>query len=1321
MKNIRIVFSLFLLPLTLSAAPIPYSGKVAINGLNFQGDAQFTFVLRDANGTVHWRNGADADSSINVPVDRGLYVVLLGGQGMDPIPSNLFLDHPELYLQVRFYRPDTQEWLHMQPDQRITSAPHALAADVANLAKLADAVKPGAIPKSMLAADVLADLSATVVLPELNATITSGSITAGQLAPALLADLNRSVVITRNMLPASVLADLNRTLSRTDLPADVLADLNRTIVISRDMLPASVLSDLNGTIPRSRLSAGVLADLNRTIAITRDMLPGDVLADLNKTITRNMLPADVLADLNASPIQPGSITAGMLAPGLLADLNASVPAGDGNGTVAAPAGSLIAVQHGQSAPAGYSLYQQGEPKTLVWEEKAPVSVARFAYDGVEVLDGKIYFVGGYDSSAKNTAERYDPNTNQWETLNPMSTARYGHAAAVFNGKLYAIGGKGLSSVEVFDPQTGQWSAGPALPSEVNYLTAITVGGKILLVGGRNASDQNINQVLEFDPATNQWSQKAGMPTARHGMKLVLLEGRIWAIGGNDGSNTSKVEIYDVANNSWTTAPSLTSARHLPSAWMANGRIYVAGGFNGSYLNSIEFYDPVTNQWVAAGNLPENKYGADATVLNGKVYLVAGWRDQSDNSNKVHAADLNATTAGVFDLYRRDGNASAGGTTVSSEFSDGSVTPSKLSAEVVAALKPVILQQPQSITAVGGTSATFVTQATGGNLSYQWLQQGYAIAGGNGNVLTIPDLNATLHDGNYSVTVTNAFGSTESAVATLEVDDSLMQGLVGWWKFDENNGTVATDSSGNGNNGTLINGPTWATGKIGGALSFDGLNDYVDAGNDSVLDVGKGDFSLAAWILSSHTDFRDIVAKRNPSSFNGWVFQHTHLSVRLWANATQLDGNFPSNVVGSWQQLVVVREKSLAKGTHYHDGKSLVSSSYTSADLGNPGKLSIGRLAEEDTQYFHGLIDDVRIYDRALSAAEVTALYNLGSGTSTATTSGGGTTIVADSGPVTTEKLSDGAITTAKLSETILKYLRPEITVHPQSATVYADTNASFSVSAEGKYLTYQWKKAGVNLTGETNATLTITDANATLHDGNYTVVVSNDFGSVEAPFNLDVINAGSMNGLVGWWRFDETSGMVAHDSSGNDSHGAFGSGSQAPTRVTGKIGGALSFDGVNDFVSINSANIPNNPTNITQVAWVKSSSITPTQSVILTRRHTAYVDHDWPTLMIVNGNILISGDDDGANSSASSTSNVCNGVWRFVVGIKSGTQYSLYVDGFLDGSLINPHVMSGSNEDLHIGHHGAWNKYFTGLLDEVRIYDRALSAAEVQALYNLGQ
>jgi hypothetical protein len=112
------------------------------------------------------------------------------------------------------------------------------------------------------------------------------------------------------------------------------------------------------------------------------------------------------------------------------------------------------------------------------------------------------------------------------------------------------------------------------------------------------------------------------------------------------------------------------------------------------------------------------------------------------------------------------------------------------------------------------------------------------------------------------------------------------------------------------------------------------------------------------------------------------------------------------------------------------------------------------------------------------------------------------------GSVSGSKMADGAVTASKIasktigkdqiSDSILKYLKPEIKSQPQAQTVYADTNVSYSVITEGKYLTYQWKKDGADLTGETNATLTITDANATLHDGNYSVVVSNDFGTVES-------------------------------------------------------------------------------------------------------------------------------------------------------------------------------------------------------------------------------
>jgi formylglycine-generating enzyme required for sulfatase activity len=100
----------------------------------------------------------------------------------------------------------------------------------------------------------------------------------------------------------------------------------------------------------------------------------------------------------------------------------------------------------------------------------------------------------------------------------------------------------------------------------------------------------------------------------------------------------------------------------------------------------------------------------------------------------------------------------------------------------------------------------------------------------------------------------------------------------------------------------------------------------------------------------------------------------------------------------------------------------------------------------------------------------------------------------------------GSVTTSMLSDTILKYLKPEITLQPSFAgQITSGESVSLSAQAKGKYLTYQWKKNGNNLDGETNATLTISDADPSQHDGNYTLVVTNDFGSVETttiPLNI---------------------------------------------------------------------------------------------------------------------------------------------------------------------------------------------------------------------------
>ena len=93
--------------------------------------------------------------------------------------------------------------------------------------------------------------------------------------------------------------------------------------------------------------------------------------------------------------------------------------------ISPPAGLVTAVDYNDNHPSDHTILERTDRNaTHQWEEKAPVSVARYAFDGVELLDGKIYFIGGKDGvGAKNITERYDSKTNQWETLAPMLTPR----------------------------------------------------------------------------------------------------------------------------------------------------------------------------------------------------------------------------------------------------------------------------------------------------------------------------------------------------------------------------------------------------------------------------------------------------------------------------------------------------------------------------------------------------------------------------------------------------------------------------------------------------------------------------------------------------------------------------------------------------------------------------------------------------------------------------------------------------------------------------------------------------------------------------------
>ena len=128
----------------------------------------------------------------------------------------------------------------------------------------------------------------------------------------------------------------------------------------------------------------------------------------------------------------------------------------------------------------------------------------------------------------------------------------------------------------------------------------------------------------------------------------------------------------------------------------------------------------------------------------------------------------------------------------------------------------------------------------------------------------------------SLTLTAAPTTVSTPTSTPTVNGS---GLVAYWKFDDGNGTTACDSSGNGNSGTLINGPLWTTGRVGKALYFDGVDDNVNVPASNSLNLTNS-FTLSAWVnpASTFNDFRSIVAK------NGSYFLYASSAIEYCNNS-----------------------------------------------------------------------------------------------------------------------------------------------------------------------------------------------------------------------------------------------------------------------------------------------------------------------------------------------------------------------------------------------------------------------------------------------------
>lgn len=218
------------------------------------------------------------------------------------------------------------------------------------------------------------------------------------------------------------------------------------------------------------------------------------------------------------------------------------------------------------------------------------------------------------------------------------------------------------------------------------------------------------------------------------------------------------------------------------------------------------------------------------------------------------------------------------------------------------------------------------------------------------------------------------------------------GLVGWWKLDETSGASAADSSGSGNAGVLTNGPVWTTsGMNNGALQFDGTNDYLDVGHVSQFD-DTTNFSMGAWIyptrygdptspcgIKAGTLFdRDNLDYSQEFAFDifGDGSQLVNAQIGATPSTIQIQTTIPLN---QWSFVYIVMNTSAQTYTMYLNGVQAAQVSTSGKTWSNPTTYG-DYIGGNDFQcggnvdYFQGTIDDFRIYNRALSAADVYTLY-----------------------------------------------------------------------------------------------------------------------------------------------------------------------------------------------------------------------------------------------------------------------------------------------------------------------------------------------------------
>jgi len=495
--------------------------------------------------------------------------------------------------------------------------------------------------------------------------------------------------------------------------------------------------------------------------------------------------------------------------------------------------------------------------------------------------------------------------------------------------------------------------------------------------------------------------------------------------------------------------------------------------------------------------------------------------------------------------------------------------------------------------------------------------------------------------------------------------ALPSGLRGHWKLDETSGVLAADSSGYGNNGTLQNtsGSGWVPGKLLGAWTTDGLNDVVSVPDSDSLDVGNT-LTIAAWINPrSYAYYGRILTKGSAAGSRfDLALTGSGLTLKTSSDSVSAAGLIQMN---AWQHVAVTYDG--ARVRMYVQGIEKFNAAQTLTIVPNTESLFIGNVAALNRP-FDGQLDDVRLYSVALTPAEIQTLAGIG---------------VPNQAPI-----ADAGLDIDRLDA-------------DEDGVETITLSGGGSSDPDGTIVSYEWRSGGTVVGTGTLCTL-----NLSIGSHIITLTITDNSGDTASDTVTVQIHADPA--LRAHWKLDDGRGIFAVDA------GEFGNdGELINTADTawgvGKIGGGLTLDGFNDAIFVANNSALNVGANFTLAAWVQPKSYAYWGRIIA-KGSTAGSRYD---LSLSSGGVLTFKSSEDATSPAGT---VALNAWQHIAVTYDGAVLRMYVQGVLKASFARNLTFNPSTDNLFIGNVAAGNRPLDGTIDDVRVYVRALSAAELQAL-----